>query len=251
MANTSSRKPLTIALTIVGLLLVTPVVLIILLATGYTVGEEFSPDDFSRRTFTYNRMPGLKWTIMGKHHDNTTPALEQIMVTDGLIIPTNNSPKVWHLCFDSDSPHSADCDARILTDYLDMKDKEGDFYWESWNDKFPESAKAFWPVVADLARREMYLAVPDIMRFGMETENDNSENFEKGLDKLASKLYFTHGQIDHEQNQHERALDRMNRSIEIRATREAHQLRADIHEVIGNSDAAIEDRETAKKLNSL
>ncbi len=53
-------------------------------------------------------------------------------------------------------------DAAILARYLDLKDDEGELLWLAWSKKEPKLAKVFWPAVAEAARREMYVLVPDL-----------------------------------------------------------------------------------------
>lgn len=170
------------------LVLSLPVWLLVMFTSGWTHGVEFSPDDFSRRSFTYNQMPWVGWTIQGKEYVDRTNSLEKGLISDGLIKSVNNSPQVWHLTEDTSSISGnqvpAECDARFLTGYLDLRGAEGDLYWEAWNDEHPKLAKILWPIVADLARNEDYLKIPPLMRMAMGQSKDDPESFQLKLRKM-------------------------------------------------------------------
>ena len=191
----------------IGLLLMLPVVIITMLTLGFTEGSEFSPDDFTSRSFFYNRIPFFNWTIFGKKYDDTTTDFEKSLLADGLIPQSGSSTKTWHLYRDlgseSDGRPSSDCDARILVEYLQLPSSDSDkvFYWEDWNEKHPELAKVFWPRIAELARHEMYLAIPDIMRLAMsvptgEEITDQVESFDEQLTKMTAAAFQLLGELD-------------------------------------------------------
>jgi hypothetical protein len=208
----------------------TPIGLLILFGVGQNSGREFSPDDFSRRSFQYNQVPGLDWVLFKKTYTDVTTVLEQDLVADKLVKPVINKTKTWHLIWDSgdrDGLPSDQCDARFLTAYLDMSDDEGNNYWTPWNEKFPKCAKVFWPRVADLARDEMYLKIPDVMRVAMEVDSDQPDQFLPILDRLSAKIYLELGSLDLEMDRLERARLRLDRSIQILPSREAYQCRSD------------------------
>ena len=253
MARTTSRTRKFVKIAIVSLALLTPVFLLVIFGMGQTSGEEFSPDDFSRRGFSYNRVPYFKWTIIGKNYIDLTPAFEQTLVDDGFITSVKNNPQVWHLYRDSGTSFgedpSADCDANLLVSYLEMLDPDGDSLWDSWNQKYPESAKIFWPVVAELARQEMYLAIPDVMRLALSNENDEPDLFSEKLDQASAAAYFELAKIDQGKEQNERAVKRFSRAIELRPTTEAYQHRADAYQALGKNELADQDRATAKTID--
>ena len=147
------------------LLAAIPIGMLMLFAYGTVRGSEFSPDDFTRREFAYQQIPWLNWTVSGIEYTDITQELEQTLTTDRLIrrrTPSKGQKKTWHLYYDSAVPDSHACDARFLTTYLDFDDWDSKTatstpFWLKWNEKFPQSAKIFWPTVADLARNEMYL----------------------------------------------------------------------------------------------
>lgn len=253
MAQTTSRAPVFLKIALVSLALLTPVFLLVMLGMGQTTGEEFSPDDFSRRGFSYNRVPYFKWTLIGKQYFEMTPTLQQTLVDDGFITVVKNTPQVWHLYRDSGTSFgedkSPDCDASLLVSYLDLLNPAGDSLWDSWNQKYPESAKVFWPVVAELARNEMYLAMPDIMRLALSIDSDEARLFTEQLDLAVAAAYLDLAMIDQDNGQYGRAVKRLSRAIEIRPSSEAYHRRADAYQAFGKNELANQDRVAAKMGN--
>lgn len=229
-------------------LICVPVILLIVFAMGQHSGREFSPDDFSRRTFQYNQFPGLNWVLFKKTYVDITPNLELDLVADKRIKPVINNPKTWHLIWDSgDSTGLAsnECDARFLTDYLDMVDEEGLDYWTQWNDKYPISANDFWPMIAKLARDEMYLKIPDVMQFAIQVESDKPKEFKPSIDRVVAKAYREMGQLDVETGQLDRARHRLDQSILIHPTREAYLIRSECLEKMGFLKESSQDQDLA------
>ncbi len=253
MDPTDNRAALFLRLTLVSLVFLTPVFLLVMLGLGQTSGEEFSPDDFSRRSFFYNRVPYFRWTLVNKQFVDITPALEQTLLSDGFISASNRQPQIWHLYRDSgtafDEEQSPDCDARLLVGYLDMKSPDGEPLWDSWNEKYPDSAKVFWPVVANLARDEMYLAIPDIMRLALEIDSDDPESFANQLNLDVAAAYLDMAMLDQQNGDLARTVERLSRAIEILPSREAYLRRADANQSLGNDDQAEQDRNAAEQVN--
>ena len=202
------------------LLAAIPISMIVVLMYGSVSGSEFSPDDFTRRRFNYQRIPWLDWTVSGIEYTDTTPELEQTLMTNGLIDrrkSAGSQKKTWHLYFDSAVPDSHACDARFLTTYLDFSDWDSQTatstpFWLTWNEQFPESAKIFWPIVADLARNEMYLIIPDVMRFAMNVTEDKPQSFQSELSKLTQARWITSGELDLQLGNYQRAIERFFRA---------------------------------------
>lgn len=237
-------------ITLLIMVVATPISLLVVFGMGQNSGREFSPDDFSRRSFQYNQVPGLDWVIIKKTYRDTTTNLEQDLIADKLIVPVTNQTKVWHLFRDSgdSSLPSHDCDARFLTDYLDMEDDDGNNYWTRWNEKHPLSAKVFWPRVADLARDEMYLKIPDLMQAAMDVDADQPAALEPVLDQLTAQIYLELGTIDLEMERLERSRHRLDRSIQILPSRKAYQTRSRCFAKLGNPTQSRQDQQQAESM---
>ena len=211
----SSKGRIGILLALLGLMLATPFALLILLGMGQLHGVEFSPDDFSRRSFSYNQMPLTGWVVFKKKYENETTDLEKSLTATRLVPAVVLKEKRWHLISEFGSKViSHECDARFLTDYLDKYDDDGGNYWDTWNSDYPKCAKVFWPEVAELARDQMYLKVADIMRVAMSNSKDNPKQFKRSLSLALSDVYLELGSLDAELGRTERAKYRLKRSLE-------------------------------------
>ena len=173
------------------LLLAIPPLGLILFSIGQMFGEEFSPDDFSSRSFSYNHIPWLNMTIAGIEYEDSTSVLAQELRRDGWIPTTNHSPQRWHLASDLHQPESSrDYDARFLLDFLKLPN-----VWSTFNQEHPDKAKVFWPAVAHLARNEMYVYVPSVMQLGLSHGEYSLEAFTNELNRLVAKAYVARARI--------------------------------------------------------
>ena len=153
---------------------------------GVVDGEEFSPDDFSRRKFSYNVMPVFNICLWGIRYSDVTPVFEQTLFADGLLDSDSakawkkGKAKKWHLVSDSASnPESRDFDAQLLVRFLDIRNSEHESVWAKWNEDHPELAKMLWPVVADMARNNLYVELTDIMAQALSVSDENEDEFER------------------------------------------------------------------------
>lgn len=208
-----------------------PIGMLLLFAYGTVRGSEFSPDDFTRRDFSYQQIPWLNWTVSGIEYTDITQELEQTLTTDRLIrrkTTPQGQKKNWHLFYDSAVPDSHACDARFLTTYLDFDDWDSKTatstpFWLKWNEKFPQSAKIFWPTVADLARSEMYLTIPDVMRFALNIEQDRPETFQANLNEVTKRGWVSAGEADFHSGEYQRSAERLCRAELIDSSGESNE----------------------------
>ena len=232
--NTSNRIWTILIISIVAL----PVISIMVYGSGERSGKEFSPDDFMERRFSYNQTPLVNWVLRKKTYSDSTPFVAKELIAEGLIIPIRSKIKPWHLTSDSGSSVvvSHDCDARFLTEMLDeIGDDNESYFWLQWNEKYPKSAKIFWPMIADLARKEMYLKIPEVLDWASEVESDNPEEFEKLLNEKVALLYLEMGTIDFDLNRHLRAGIRLKRSLELADRNETQKKLDECLEKLGGS----------------
>jgi hypothetical protein len=147
-----------------GALLLSGFLLLLMVATGSVEGEEFSPDDFTRRRFTYVRPDWFPVTLWGIEYSNIADPVVTTLVSQGLIVPTGNANQKWDLVSDNKmSRDSTAYDAKILCRYLDLRMLNGDLVLDDWTTKNPEHAKVLWPAVAQLARAGEYSRISLLM----------------------------------------------------------------------------------------
>ena len=210
-----NKKRLFLFLTSGVLALAVPVACLVLLGMGQVRGVEFSPDDFSRRSFSYNQMPFTGWVVMKKVYSDETTDIEKSLTGSRLIRSVILKKKRWHLVSEFGSRViSHQCDARFLTGYLDKYDDDGNNYWDTWNTEYPKCAKVFWPEVAELARDEMYLKVADVMRVAMSVSKDDPKPLRRELKTVLSDIYLELGALDIELGQPKRAALRLKKSVQ-------------------------------------
>lgn len=250
--RSKSNVRLYVILILLAFVIASPIAALIMVGVGQVRGVEFSPDDFSRRSFSYNQLPVVDYVLFKKTYEDETPDLEIYLVGNGLIRPVLNKKKNWHLVDEAGvQVQSTDSDARFLTGYLDKRDDDGANYWDTWNTDFPKSAKVFWPYVADLARDEMYLKVADVMRTAMSINKDQPTKLDVRLKEAMAKVYLELGSIDFEIGRTERAEFRLTRSLEFLPSQQAFTQRAKVFDELGDADKANQDRSKAKSVDKI
>ena len=200
---------------LIGILIGIPSVLVlgaIWFSWGMRSGVEFSPDDFTRRSFSYNKDPLFGFVFVGREYVTRTTDLETELISDGWIKPLIRTKKQWHLVSDSRSNSelvSSDCDARFLTNYLDRTNSDFENIWTVWNRDHPKLAKVFWPVVAEMARDEMYLLLPDLMQFADNYNSKDTNAFQSAINDIRTNSYRKLGELDFELGRIARAKYRL------------------------------------------
>jgi hypothetical protein len=222
-------------------LMVLPIIVVYLFVGGEIFGEEFSPDDFSRREFSYNVMPLFKVTLRGIQHQNTTSAFEQSFVTGQWItVPTET--KRWHLIYDSGSHNdSPDFDASILTSLLRESTTDGANLWQTWNDTHPKLGKILWPAVAKLARYNLYWATPDILQAAKNVAGDDDPHFESLLDERVATAFADQADILHMAGDPGKAIEFYTIAIETLPTRDAFLGRSGCFAELGEMQKSQQD----------
>ncbi len=216
---------------------------------GNISGEEFSPDDFTRRRFHYNKMPLFGIVVQGIKYDDTTPVFEQTLFADGFLGKTTNGNQAWHLISDNTSDQdSPDFDAKYLTAYLDLVDDTNISIWDQWNRKYPNLAVEFWPIIAGLARESLYLDASDLMLNAMSLQPSDLSTFEYELKKKAvAALKAKADQAMSDQN-YQDAVRLHSRVIEIEPNRESFLSRANGYKNLGDEEKYRSDKKAADDL---
>lgn len=213
---------------LLAVLAILGVVLAVLIATllfGQHGGEEFCPNTFSRRTFFYFQVPLVGIQVTPIFRDKTTNSLENYLVAHNLIKTTPTAR--WDLVRTFGAGSGVVCgDAEILTNYLDASDADGDLVWQKWSDKHGESAKHLWPPIAELARQQLYIFVPEL--FELASAESDPQKLARELHKSLARQYLRLAKIQQQLGRHDAALDLLNHARdhdptdeEIRRSREA------------------------------
>ncbi|MEM7311698.1 MAG: hypothetical protein AAF497_00965 [Planctomycetota bacterium] len=143
---------------------------------GLVEGEEFSPDAFQRRSFSYYQLPMFRLQVTPVNRAQIPQDVED-MIAKEIKAPkaaiATNKWEISQLVYPGGRV-SWEGDCKILCDYLDLKNNKKQFVWEKWGKKHPEMAKVLWPVVASVARKGMYVLIPDIFKIA-ESANNKDE----------------------------------------------------------------------------
>lgn len=243
-------KSNSIVLSIVSAVLICIPVGVYLYVGGWVSGEEFSPDDFSHRYFSYNKMPFFGISVRGIQHNDSTPVFEQTLLNDGLIVDPNRAVKRWHLVSDtwSDS-NSPDFDARLLCQFLRLHNNNNESIWSKWNEDHPDFAKEFWPIIASLARENLYLDVSELLHKADGLEQSDVEVFRQyALDFSISALNEKGAKLSQD-GQDKEAIEVYSVSIDIEPRKETLLARSDCYSTIGDSENSKQDKVAADKLD--
>jgi hypothetical protein len=184
-------------------------VLIATVLFGQHGGEEFCPDTFTRRSFFYFQIPLIGIQVTPIFRDDTTNSLENYLVAGKFLTRSAASSPRWDLvtAFSAGS-RVVRGDAQILCSYLDMADENGRLIWQRWTDTHSEAAKVLWPCVAQLARRQLYLLLPELFELA-HSEADSTALAEK-LDQSLAGQYQRLAEIQTKLGNRARAAELQN-----------------------------------------
>jgi len=190
---------------VIGVLVVLLLFAAPFLRYGSVTGEEFSPDRFRRRSYHYWEIPLLHVQVTPLKKQNETNELETYLTQKKLIRPANSPQERWDVVTmrraDIPAPPG---DAEILCRYLDMADEDGGLVWLQWSKENPKLAKVFWPAVAEAARREAYVVIPELFHRA-ETASDAAE-LERQIAQFLAARYLRLAEVHQKLEQHDRAL---------------------------------------------
>ncbi len=154
---------------------------------GQVSGEEFAPDTFERRSYTYFELPVVRVQVTPVWRTVHRPQLEQALV-DGRYIASQSPPGRWDLAVSVRLGQIwREGDAHILTRYLDAWNVEGELHWLEWTTSNPARARIFWPEIARLAQQELYLFMPEL--FALAAMPATAQAFQGDLNRLLAGKY--------------------------------------------------------------
>ncbi len=184
-------------------------VLIATLLFGQHGGEEFCPSTFTRRTFFYFQIPLIGIQVTPIFRDDTTNSLENYLVAGKFVKRTATDNPRWDLVTAlSAGSKVVHGDAEILCSYLDTADENRRMVWQHWSDTHTEAAKVLWPLVAQLARQQLYLLVPDL--FELASSESDPKTLAKKLDQSLARQYRRLAEIQQQLGNHGMARELQN-----------------------------------------
>ena len=144
-------------------------------------GKEFSPDDFTARSFSYRRSP-FSGTLRSGRINEFYDVDNFSIVNDGHVKIVNSNPKKWDLFRENmqvGDRLSGEFDARFLTHFFNYNS-------EQWTVAYPKKAAILWPEVATMAREGLYIYLPEVMRAGI--PEDYEEESERSIPEFRSEI---------------------------------------------------------------
>ncbi len=179
------RRFLRLCVVLLPLLATVVTTALAVLLFGVVSGEEFTPDTFSRRSYHYVELPWLRIPLSPVRRREHRSELEQLLV-DQQYVAVSGPPYRWDLVLaQRGGTMWREGDARILCIYLDARDPYDSLYGLDWTRANPALARLFWPQIASLARRELYLYMPEL--FVLAQTATDPEQFRQDIDRTVQE----------------------------------------------------------------
>jgi hypothetical protein len=220
---------------------------------GCVQGQEFSPDTFQRRSFSFYEVPLFGLQVSPISRDFITGSCETYLIDQKLIVPdpkTASGPR-WDLVFanrgfGATERLSAYSEAKILCYYLDAQDKKGISIWRGWSEKHPAQARILWPAIANLARQHLYLFTPDLMRLA--EANLSPEELKSQIARTLSSKYCLLARSHQSLGRHDTAVELFTEALtHSPGMSEARLGRAEALEALGKHTDAAADRQSVQQ----
>jgi hypothetical protein len=193
-ANTPRRpageRPSWVVRVVVGgvvLFAVVSLSILVISAFGAVIGWQFCPDDFRRESYVYYEIPLIRVPVTSTGRTVTTGDTEAYLIAQKLIVPQTKVPVRWDLIATGRASGMEYWgDASILVKFLDHE-SDGKKSWVAWSDDNAARAKVFWPAVAQVARHQLYIFVPDL--FELTSHADDPQVLQRKIDQLLAGKY--------------------------------------------------------------
>jgi hypothetical protein len=195
-----------------GLFGLVAVLTIATLLFGLHTGEEFAPDSFQRRTFYYYQIPLLGIQVTPIVREDQTSMFERYLRTNGFIAPGKPPTGRWDLVRATQGGKVRfRGDAEILCSYLDAVDPNDTPYWKAWSEKNADAAKVLWPLVARMARRQLYILVPEMI--DLARGESNPARLRGRLEDSLAHQFLRLGQTEQALGNHEQAIELLDEAL--------------------------------------
>jgi len=148
-------------------------------------GEEFCPQLFQKREFSYWRIPGTKVRVT---QTTLTPGVSPSSKDILKHLPATSQTD-WQVANVQQGTFSKEFGPKILIDLLQSNNADGVNLWDAWSFRNPSHAALLWPLVQQAAMKEMYFCIPELL--SNSDANLDVKIFDKNLRKmclLASKI---------------------------------------------------------------
>ena len=138
---------------------------------GQVSGEEFSPQKFRIRSFSYVQIPFVRLQVWPVSFVNATGVddalanhIRRTTRSNNLMAKVRSAPQRWDIM----TMHQVGSktyrgDASILTNYLRQPGATGMETWLDWSKANPKLAAELWGIVAQLANEDLYPIIPDVL----------------------------------------------------------------------------------------
>ena len=234
----------------IGALIVMGGLLLVILCTmwiGGVQGEEFSPDTFQRRRFSYFELPLLRVQVTPIDRIDITNSLEKHLTANGFIAPQNAASPQWDLVTVSSSSEVAEeGDALALCNYLDAVDSNGGNFWLQWTKDNDAKAKVLWPEAARLARQQLYILLPDLFRAAKGP--GDAAQLRAEIARIAAQRCVQLAAAQQQLEEHEIAVELFSQALEYEPQNADYlQQRAASYASLGQQQQAQDDLAKAKE----
>jgi hypothetical protein len=149
---------------------------------GGVAGEEFCPQRFTVRQFSYYQIPFLKLQITPVTFSTSSRGNSPLVnhLRRNQLLGASSNTLHWDVVSMSDVSQIADRgDAEILLKYLEQPGAKGAEDWFAWtkNPQHGEVSRLLWPLIGRLAREGLYILMPEI--FDAARASDSAGEFLK------------------------------------------------------------------------
>jgi len=254
MANQGLRQqgrsswPARLGLIVIGVVVSVAVVVYSTFYFGLIHGEEFSPTTFERRKFGYYEIPLVGFQVSPITHTDVTGTLEEFLVAKKSVPVDKDAQVRWDLVKASRGDLIASPgNAQILCNYFDTVDADDKKVWLVWAEKHVELSKLLWPAIANLARHELYIFIPELLELARQASTPTQ--FKKAIDQNLTKKYVELAQKQHSLGRHELAIELYSHVLD-RSPHEINALqgRAESFDSLGKTKDAAADIALVRKI---
>lgn len=205
----TARRPrwlFTLLMVLLGLFGTGLLVFISVISYGVVHGEDFSPDTFQSREYTYFQVPLLGIQVSPVSYSANTGVLARHLLAQGWVVASSRGKPHWHFVYRAQGRRvMGRGDAEILVNYLEQQDSNYSLLWKVWSDDHPQLAKLLWPTVAELARDELYMFIPELLQCAQETTDP--VEFQEEMNIYLARQYVFLGATHSSRGDHEQAND--------------------------------------------